>query len=72
MGPNVTAIRDRCYFQSIYFREPGGVLIEVATIQRGFTVEEDLSALGRPLKLPPWEEQDRAAIEAKLPTVEYR
>ena len=72
MGLNVTDIRDRCYFQSIYFREPGGVLFEVATIQPGFTADEDVSSLGRALKLPPWEEQHRVAIEANLPTVEYR
>ena len=72
MGLNVTDIRDRCYFQSIYFREPGGVLFEVATIQPGFTADEDVSSLGRALKLPPWEEPHRVAIEANLPSVEYR
>ena len=71
-GLHVTDIRDRCYFQSIYFREPGGVLFEVATIQPGFTADEDLSSLGRALMLPPWEEQHRSAIEATLPQVEYR
>jgi glyoxalase family protein len=71
-GLQVTAVRDRCYFQSIYFREPGGVLFEVATIQPGFTADEDLTALGRALKLPPWEEPHRAAIEASLERVEYR
>lgn len=72
MGLNVTDIRDRCYFQSIYFREPGGVLFEVATIQPGFTADEDVSSLGRALKLPPWEEQHRSTIEANLSSVEYR
>jgi len=72
MGLQVTDIRDRCYFQSIYFREPGGVLFEVATMQPGFTVDEDVSVLGRALKLPPWEEQHRVTIEASLPPVEYR
>ncbi len=72
MRVGVTDIRDRCYFQSIYFREPGGVLFEVATIQPGFTVDEELSSLGRGLKLPPWEEPHRALIEAALPRVEYR
>ena len=52
LGLRVTEVRDRCYFHSIYFREPGGVLFEVATVQPGFTVDEDLSALGRDLKLP--------------------
>jgi glyoxalase family protein len=72
LGLRVTDIRDRCYFESIYFREPGGVLFEVATIQPGFTADEDLAALGRGLKLPPWEEPDRASIEAALPAVTYR
>ncbi len=72
IGVKVTDIRDRCYFESIYFREPGGVLFEVATIQPGFTADEDLSSLGRGLKLPPWEEPYRAAIEAALPRVAYR
>ena len=72
MGLRVTDIRDRCYFQSIYFREPGGVLFEVATMQPGFTADEELSSLGRELKLPPWEEPYRAAIEASLAPVEYR
>jgi glyoxalase family protein len=71
-GLNVTEVRDRCYFQSIYFREPGGVLLEVATIQPGFTSDEEAGALGRALKLPPWEEPNRAAIEEQLPLVEYR
>ena len=72
LGLRVTDVRDRCYFNSIYFREPGGVLFEVATIQPGFTVDEDVSALGRDLKLPPWEEQYRSTIEASLPSVAYR
>lgn len=70
-GSKVTEVRDRCYFQSIYFREPGGVLFEVATIAPGFTVDEELSSLGRGLKLPPWEEPNRASIEPMLPTVSY-
>jgi glyoxalase family protein len=72
MGLRVTEIRDRCYFQSIYFREPGGVLLEVATVEPGFAVDEDVESLGRALKLPPWEESNRADIEAHLPRVEYR
>ena len=70
-GFRVTEVRDRCYFQSIYFREPGGVLFEVATSQPGFTVDEDLSLLGRALKLPPWEEPFRPDIESALDRVEY-
>jgi glyoxalase family protein len=72
MGLGVTDVRDRCYFNSIYFREPGGVLFEVATVQPGFTSDEDLASLGRGLKLPPWEEPDRPSIEANLPKVVYR
>ena len=68
-GCKVTEVRDRCYFQSIYFREPGGVLFEVATVAPGFTADEELSALGRSLKLPPWEEPSRASIEEMLPSV---
>ncbi len=66
-GTAVTEVRDRTYFQSIYFREPGGVLFEVATVAPGFTVDEPLDRLGEALKLPPWEEPHRAAIEATLP-----
>jgi glyoxalase family protein len=72
MGLRVTEVRDRCYFQSIYFREPGGVLFEVATLDPGFAVDEPLASLGRDLKLPPWEEQYRAEIEPGLAHVEYR
>jgi glyoxalase family protein len=68
----VTDVRDRCYFTSIYFREPGGVLFEVATMQPGFAIDEPTASLGRDLKLPPWEEQYRSAIEANLAPVTYR
>jgi glyoxalase family protein len=67
----VTPVRDRQYFKSIYFREPGGVLFEVATMQPGFPVDEPVAELGRGLKLPPWEEPHRAEIEAQLPNVRY-
>ena len=69
-GRQVTEVRDRTYFQSIYFREPGGVLFEVATMQPGFTVDEPADALGENLKLPPWEEPHRATIEATLAPIE--
>jgi glyoxalase family protein len=72
LGVGVTDIRDRTYFTSIYFREPGGVLFEVATMKPGFTVDEPAGSLGRALKLPPWEEQSRASIEANLVPVAYR
>lgn len=68
-GCRVTEIRDRCYFTSIYFREPGGVLLEVATVEPGFTVDEDVGDLGRSLKLPPWEEPHRAELERTLAPV---
>lgn len=70
-GVNVTEVRDRQYFKSIYFREPGGVLCEVATLPPGFTVDEELESLGRDLKLPPWEEPNRAKIEESLPAVTH-
>ena len=66
---NPTEVRDRQYFKSIYFREPGGVLFEVATIDEGFTKDEDQENLGQSLKLPPWFEEDRAMIEKKLPPI---
>jgi glyoxalase family protein len=68
-GSRVTEVRDRCYFKSIYFREPGGVLFEIATLQPGFAVDEPLAELGRGLKLPPWEEPHRDDIEAHLPEI---
>jgi glyoxalase family protein len=71
-GVGVTDIRDRTYFTSIYFREPGGVLFEIATMKPGFTFDEDQATLGRELRLPPWEEQHRSTIEANLAPVSYR
>ena len=67
----VTEVRDRQYFKSIYFREPGGVLFEIATMKPGFPFDEAVPELGHGLKLPPWEEPNRAAIEATLPNVRY-
>jgi glyoxalase family protein len=71
LGLKVTEVRDRQYFKSIYFREPGGVLFEIATMKPGFLIDEDLRSLGRDLKLPPWEEPHRGEIETKLPQIEY-
>lgn len=68
-GLNVTPVLDREYFHSIYFREPGGVLFEIATIPPGFTVDEPPEHLGESLKLPPWEEQNRKQIEKILPPI---
>jgi glyoxalase family protein len=62
-GYQVTAILDRQYFTSIYFREPGGVLFEIATDTPGFDIDEPLLELGRSLKLPPWLEPSRDQIE---------
>jgi glyoxalase family protein len=69
LGVQVTRVLDRQYFQSIYFREPGGVLFEIATVQPGFAVDESPESLGRALKLPPWEEAHRPDIEAGLAPV---
>jgi glyoxalase family protein len=66
-GLEVTPILDRRYFTSIYFREPGGVLFEIATDQPGFDVDEPLLELGRHLELPPWLEPTREQIAAALP-----
>ncbi|GAB3870520.1 ring-cleaving dioxygenase [Kibdelosporangium lantanae] len=66
-GVNVTSILDRQYFRSIYFREPGGTLLEVATDEPGFAIDEPLLELGRALKLPPWLEPKREEIEGILP-----
>jgi len=65
-GLSITPQIDRNYFHSLYFREPGGVLFEIATENPGFTVDEPLEELGQNLKLPAQYESDRAAIEAHL------
>lgn len=69
-GVSVTEIRDRRYFKSIYFREPGGVLFEIATDSPGFDIDEPLLELGRSLQLPPWLEPSREQIAAALPPIE--
>jgi glyoxalase family protein len=69
LGYQVTDVLDRQYFTSIYFREPGGILFEVATVPPGFLIDEDAAHLGESLKLPPWEEANRREIEAGLPKV---
>jgi glyoxalase family protein len=71
LGYQPTQVLDRNYFRSIYFREPGGVLFEVATLQPGFTIDEELPCLGQDLKLPRWEEANRPTIEVGLPKVTY-
>ncbi len=68
-GQHVTPVQDRQYFHSIYFREPGGVLFEIATDAPGFPDDEAVERLGSQLKLPEWLEPHRAQIEAKLPKI---
>jgi glyoxalase family protein len=68
-GLAVTEQRDRNYFRSVYFREPSGVLFEIATDVPGFAVDEPVTALGEALKLPAFLEPHRAEIEAVLPKV---
>ncbi|HRF10132.1 MAG TPA: ring-cleaving dioxygenase [Xanthobacteraceae bacterium] len=70
LGLNTTEQIDRMYFHSIYFREPGGILFEIATDKPGFSFDEPKESLGTALKLPPWHEQNRAAIEQALPPLE--
>jgi glyoxalase family protein len=65
-GFQVTEILDRQYFTSVYFREPGGVLFEIATDTPGFNIDEPLLELGRSLKLPPWLEPNREEIEHRV------
>lgn len=69
-GLHPTPVQDRQYFRSIYFREPGGVLFEIATDGPGFAIDEPLADLGRDLKLPPGLERNREAIERALPPLE--
>lgn len=61
-GIQATQVMDRCYFKSIYFREPGGILYEIATDQPGFAIDEPIESLGGSLKLPAW-------VEAKRPEI---
>ena len=66
-----TGVRDRNYFKSIYFNEPGGILFEIATEYPGFTIDEDLDRLGHSLKLPLQFEEKRSSIEEKLIKFNY-
>ena len=68
-GQEVTPVIDRKYFHSIYYREPGGVLFEIATEPPGFTVDETVESLGERLVLPEWFEPNRSAIEQGLPPI---
>lgn len=69
LGYDISPVMDRNYFHSIYYREPGGVLFEIATEGPGFTVDEPADRLGASLKLPPQFEPVRSRIERYLPTV---
>ena len=62
----VTPVMDRTYFHSIYFREPGGVLFELATDPPGFALDEPIESLGEELRIPQWLEPKRSFIEKKL------
>lgn len=68
-GFHVTPVQDRQYFHSIYFREPGGILFEIATNPPGFAIDEPVAELGTSLKLPPQYEARRATLEKKLPVL---
>jgi len=70
VGLQPTGLIDRFWFTSVYFREPGGVLFELATDGPGFTADESLGDLGTSLVLPPWMEDRRDEIEAGLPELE--
>jgi len=67
---DVSRVKDRHYFHSLYVRGPGGVLVELATTSPGLTAGEDLAHLGESLSLPDWFEDDRDLIEQQLPTLE--
>jgi glyoxalase family protein len=71
-GAHPTDVIDRHYFRSIYFREPSGVLFELATPSPGFTVDEPLETLGEKLSIPPFLESRRAEIEATIKPLDYR
>ena len=68
-GLETTEVIDRKYFHSVYFREPGGALFEIATDLPGFAVDEPLATLGSTLVLPPWLEPERERIAAALPPI---
>lgn len=69
IGLASSGVIDRAYFESLYFREPGGVLFEIATDGPGFTIDESEAELGSRLSLPPWLEPRREEIERGLPPV---
>jgi Lactoylglutathione lyase and related lyases len=66
LGLRPTPVQDRKYFRSVYFRMPDGVLIEIATDEPGFLVDEPEATLGQGLSLPPWLEPERETLEREL------
>jgi glyoxalase family protein len=72
LGLRPTEVIDRFWFRSVYVREPGGVLFELATDGPGFDRDEAMDSLGQTLVLPPWLEPRRAEIEAGLPPLVSR
>ncbi|WP_431028791.1 ring-cleaving dioxygenase [Lysinibacillus sp. LZ02] len=71
-GLHVTDVKDRNYFDAIYFREPGGILFEIATDPPGFAIDETSQMMGSQLMLPPQYEHMRAQLESKLPPIQVR
>ena len=69
-GLQVTGVKDRRYFQSIYTLDPAGIRLEVATGEPGFLVDESAAALGTTLQLPPWLESERPVYERLLPPID--
>jgi glyoxalase family protein len=70
LGLRPTPIQDRKYFRSVYFRMPDGVLVELATDEPGFLVDEEPETLGTALSLPPWLEAERPTLERELTPIE--
>jgi glyoxalase family protein len=70
LGLRPTPVQDRKYFHSVYFRMPDGILIEIATDEPGFLVDEPQESLGQGLSLPPWLEPERETLERELTPIE--
>jgi len=70
VGLRPTPVQDRKYFRSVYFRMPDGILIEIATDEPGFLVDEPLATLGQGLSLPPWLEPERETLERELTPID--
>jgi glyoxalase family protein len=70
VGLHPTHVQDRKYFRSIYFRMPDGILIEIATDEPGFAVDEPAGSLGQALSLPPWLEPERGTLERELTPID--